>query len=196
MKFLKIVLLFLIILPATFAQTQCEISGDNTSWASVTSTRYGGDMDSAYDFAHAQNLDEGETYYARCKNATTEWGYISFKTEDPVQEESMSAGIILGSVGLIFLFAYLFIKTDNGSALKVLYFNMIFLFVMTSGYLFNGFAEYAGLSSSIIVVTHWMFVVSMIIFVFILLYTMYQLVTQLLRHRKMKYEQNQVGENW
>ena len=67
---------------------------------------------------------------------------------------------------------------------------------MISGYLFNGFAEYAQLSESIILVTHWMFVASMTIFLFILFYTIYQLVTQLIRHRKMKYEQNQVGGNW
>lgn len=64
--------------PLAMAQqgVECQISTDNATWVNVEAATYGGCIDENSSITYARNLDSEITYHFRCKNATTDWGYL------------------------------------------------------------------------------------------------------------------------
>ena len=129
MKKWLIYLIILICIPSVFA-TECEISEDNLTFVTVTSSVYGGYVDEAAGVAHCQNLEADTWYYYRCReNATASWIYSSAKTL-PGGFEEMELAMIAGIGVIAFFLLYLAInlKEEKHFILKLLF---IFLGIAT-----------------------------------------------------------------
>jgi len=81
-KWILITILMVVMVQTAYACIECQISTDNTTWNNIENSTYDGVVDDVIGFASIQNIDIDKIYYVRCKNSTTDWGYISQRTED------------------------------------------------------------------------------------------------------------------
>lgn len=107
-KCLIIILLMTITIPIVYGATTCQVSLDNTTWVDITNIMYGGEIDDIEDKAYIQNLNDSTTYYIRCRDSDTRWGYISQETKSGGLDEKMIATMmgIVFVAGLFIWFAF------------------------------------------------------------------------------------------
>lgn len=91
---LTIILMFAMI-PIVFADVECEISTDNITFSILDSSLWGGCVDDAAHIIYAQDLDPSTNYHIRCKNETTNFGYIEQRTEQGGRSIMASLAIMI-----------------------------------------------------------------------------------------------------
>ncbi len=150
-KCLTIILLMCVMIPIVYSSVECQISIDNLTWVNTTSTLYGGCTDESNKLGYIQNLEFGTTQYIRCRNGTTNWGYISKDTqgqdnEDDKMLESVSNYAGFSTLALFVLTGLLFIagamkKKEEGGIWYItlgLPFLLICLWLLSSNYYMAG----------------------------------------------------------
>lgn len=100
-KYLLITLVLVLTLPLAYSQVFIEYGLDNTTWYNATEVKQNEGQ------AYVTNLEEGQLYYFRVKNSTSDWNYFTHTTTIS-GEKGMSSLAIIGfmtmlSLGLIFL---------------------------------------------------------------------------------------------
>lgn len=96
MKTLTIFLIMLIVLcTSTFADVLVEYSEDNASWMNVTT------VDTGKSQAYQINLIKDTTYFARGRNSTTDFTYLTFITKGAEQTPLYYIFIIIFVVFLV-----------------------------------------------------------------------------------------------
>lgn len=108
------------VLLASLASASCDeiqISKDNMTWYDFNATIYQGELDG--ETAIAQLLEPFTEYFVRGKNSTTEYGYLSFTTEDDTQ--MVFPATIVGTImlGMLIFFISLIIFYRDSMPVKM-----------------------------------------------------------------------------
>lgn len=101
------------------SEVECELSTDNATWEDINTTKWGGSISDSEKLATVTTLEQKTDYYLRCKNSTTDWGYISIKTED--KGDTMETAIMIALAVVTIGGIYLAVHVQN-TAMQIFFF--------------------------------------------------------------------------
>lgn len=164
-------IILILTIPAVFG-IDCQWSEDNaTNWRNVT---YMSDsIPEGLEFGLQQDTD----YYFRCKNSTTEWGYVSQRTKEGLDNMWLLA-ILLIPLGLAFMFILWGNSLEEEQMplkwfMRFLALLMVYVLYAGADIIIGKYPEYSGLANLFnIEVFGWIFWTIIAVF---LIYFMYKL---------------------